>query len=62
MRHYPFLNNKVDYRRDNLLARDVMTSVKDIVCVSDDGWTLERIGELARFRKLNELAIVLIAE
>jgi chloride channel 3/4/5 len=56
------LNNKVDYRRDNLLARDVMTSVKDIVCVSDDGWTLERIGELARFRNPNELAIVLIAE
>lgn len=48
IRNYPFLNNKVDYRRDNLLARDVMTPVKDIVYVSDEGWTLDRMGGWAR--------------
>lgn len=45
VRGYPFLNNKVDYRRDEVVARQVMTRVKDIVYFSDEGWTLGRIGQ-----------------
>lgn len=45
VRRYPFLNNKVDYRRDEVVAREVMTDVRDIVCFSDEGWTVGRIGK-----------------
>ncbi|KAK4047397.1 chloride channel [Microbotryomycetes sp. JL201] len=44
IRNYPFLNNKVDYRRDSVLARDVMTKVSELVYVSDEGMTLERLS------------------
>ncbi|KAM0786435.1 hypothetical protein ACM66B_001899 [Microbotryomycetes sp. NB124-2] len=46
IRNYPFLNNKVDYRRDSVLARDVMTKVTDLVYVSDEGMTVERLDAL----------------
>lgn len=46
IRNYPFLNNKIDYRRDTVVARDVMTKVKDIVYLSDEGWTFDRLGAL----------------
>lgn len=47
LRNYPFLNNKVEYRRDTVVARDVMTKVKNVVYLSDEGWTFDRLGELA---------------
>ncbi|ORY65634.1 chloride channel [Leucosporidium creatinivorum] len=46
IRNYPFLNNKVDYRRDTIVARDVMTKVKNIVYLSDEGWTFDRLEAL----------------
>ncbi|GAA6011717.1 hypothetical protein JCM10207_004221 [Rhodosporidiobolus poonsookiae] len=46
LRNYPFLNNKVDYRRDTVLARHVMTKTREIVCVSDEGWTVSRLESL----------------
>lgn len=48
IRNYPFLNNKVDYRNDTVIAKDVATSVKDIVFLTDEGWTFSRIGPLVR--------------
>lgn len=47
IRNYPFLNNKVDYRKDTVVARDVMTKVKNIVYFSDEGWTFDRLGPFA---------------
>lgn len=47
IRNYPFLNNKDEYRRDTVVAKDVMTDVKDIVVLSDEGWTLGKIGTLS---------------
>ena len=44
MRHYPFLNNKADYRRDEVLARHVMTPAAHLECLTDEGWTVSRIG------------------
>ncbi|GAA5982488.1 hypothetical protein JCM11641_006131 [Rhodosporidiobolus odoratus] len=46
LRNYPFLNNKVEYRRDTVLARHVMTKADGIVCVSDEGWSVARLEEL----------------
>lgn len=47
IRNYPFLNNKVEYRRDTILAKDVMTKAQEIVYMSDEGWTVDRIGGLS---------------
>lgn len=44
LRHYPFLNNKADYRRDEVLARHVMTPAAHLECLTDEGWTVSRIG------------------
>ncbi|GAA5860911.1 hypothetical protein JCM3774_003185 [Rhodotorula dairenensis] len=46
LRHYPFLNNKADYRRDEVLARHVMTPVSHLECLTDEGWTVSRIEGL----------------
>ncbi|GAA5889468.1 hypothetical protein JCM6882_007039 [Rhodosporidiobolus microsporus] len=46
LRNYPFLNNKVEYRRDTVLAHHVMTHAHDIVCVSDEGWSISRLEGL----------------
>ncbi|KAK4055889.1 chloride channel [Microbotryomycetes sp. JL221] len=46
IRNYPFLNNKVDYRRDSVLARHVMTKSSEVVYVSDEGMTLDRLDTL----------------
>ncbi|GAA5991112.1 hypothetical protein JCM10908_006541 [Rhodotorula pacifica] len=46
LRHYPFLNNKSDYRRDEVLARHVMTPSSKLECMSDEGWTVSRLEGL----------------
>ncbi|BGP17587.1 chloride channel [Rhodosporidiobolus nylandii] len=46
LRNYPFLNNKVEYRRDTVLASHVMTKAGEIACVSDEGWTVCRLEGL----------------
>ncbi|GAA5857309.1 hypothetical protein JCM9279_005130 [Rhodotorula babjevae] len=46
LRGYPFLNNKLDYRRDTVLARQVMTPVADLACVTDEGWEVSRLEAL----------------
>ncbi|KPV74558.1 uncharacterized protein RHOBADRAFT_54361 [Rhodotorula graminis WP1] len=46
LRNYPFLNNKLDYRRDTVLARHVMTPVAELACVSDEGWEVARLEAL----------------
>lgn len=64
LRHYPFLNNKADYRRDEVLARHVMTPAADLECLTDEGWTVSRIGAhlllgLPSLRALRSLSTVL---
>lgn len=44
LRNYPFLNTKLDYRRDTFLARHVMTPVNELACVTDEGWEVSRLG------------------
>ncbi|GAA5864849.1 hypothetical protein JCM8547_009250 [Rhodosporidiobolus lusitaniae] len=46
LRNYPFLNNKVDYRRDTVIASHVMTKGSEVVVVSDEGWTVSRLEGL----------------
>ncbi|BGP56537.1 chloride channel [Rhodotorula sphaerocarpa] len=46
LRRYPFLNTKEDYRRDDVLARQIMTGGADLACLSDEGWTVSRIEGL----------------
>ncbi|SCZ87864.1 BZ3500_MvSof-1268-A1-R1_Chr2-3g05332 [Microbotryum saponariae] len=46
LRNYPFLNNKVEYRQDTITARDVMTQIKNIVYVSDEGWTIDQLESM----------------
>ncbi|GAA5920641.1 hypothetical protein JCM1841_006972 [Sporobolomyces salmonicolor] len=46
LRHYPFLNNKVEYRRDTVLAKHVMTNATNLVCISDDGWNIPQLERL----------------
>ncbi|GJN90019.1 hypothetical protein Rhopal_003015-T1 [Rhodotorula paludigena] len=46
LRNYPFLNTKAEYRRDTVLARHVMTPSNQLVCVSDEGWTVSRLEGL----------------
>ncbi|GAA5827318.1 hypothetical protein JCM11251_003762 [Rhodosporidiobolus azoricus] len=46
LRNYPFLNNKVEYRRDTVLAHHVMTPATGIICVSDEGWAVSRLEGL----------------
>ena len=47
IRGYPFLNNKDEYRRDTIVAKDIMTNFSDITYLTDEGWTLGRLGILA---------------
>ncbi|KAH8924839.1 hypothetical protein BT69DRAFT_1261034 [Atractiella rhizophila] len=45
-RQYPFLSNKLDYRKDKVLAKDVMTPINRIVMLEDVGCPLDRLKEL----------------
>lgn len=58
VRQYPFLNNKQDYRRDQVLARDVMTRARDITFFSDEGWTLGRIEAVLEAEEYRGFPIV----
>ena len=46
LRAYPFLNNKVEYRRDDVFACDVMTPAEDMAVLVDEGWSIRRIERL----------------
>ncbi|GAA5868332.1 hypothetical protein JCM1840_005642 [Sporobolomyces johnsonii] len=46
LRNYPFLNNKVEYRRDTVLAKHVMTKATNLVCISDEGWNVSQLERL----------------
>ncbi|KAK4705024.1 chloride channel 3/4/5, partial [Phenoliferia sp. Uapishka_3] len=46
IRNYPFLNNKIDYRNDAIIAKDVMTPTSNIASLTDEGWTFSRIEGL----------------
>jgi hypothetical protein len=44
-RRFTFLNAKLDYRRDELLAKDVMTL--NPMAISSTGWTVDALGEFS---------------
>ncbi|KAG0659416.1 hypothetical protein C6P46_005193 [Rhodotorula mucilaginosa] len=58
LRHYPFLNNKADYRRDEVLARHVMTPAADLECLTDEGWTVSRIEGLLHQEEFSGFPII----
>ncbi|KAM0750700.1 hypothetical protein T439DRAFT_325753 [Meredithblackwellia eburnea MCA 4105] len=58
IRNYPFLNNKIDYRNDSVLAKDVMTPVKNLVFISDEGWTFNRLEALVDVEEYRGFPIV----
>jgi hypothetical protein len=45
-RNFTFLDAKLDYRRDQLLAKDVMTL--DPVALKSGGWTVEGLGAFSQ--------------
>lgn len=45
LRNYPFLNNKAEYRRDDVLVKHVMTKWNELTCLTDEGWTISHLGE-----------------
>ncbi|GAA5827847.1 hypothetical protein JCM5353_005667 [Sporobolomyces roseus] len=46
LRNYPFLNNKAEYRRDDILVKHVMTQYNEMSCVTDEGWTVSELQGL----------------
>ncbi|GAA5830043.1 hypothetical protein JCM3766R1_006747 [Sporobolomyces carnicolor] len=46
LRNYPFLNNKAEYRRDDVLVKHVMTQWRDLICVTDEGWSVSQLEQL----------------
>ncbi|GAA98233.1 uncharacterized protein L969DRAFT_93159 [Mixia osmundae IAM 14324] len=53
LRHFPFLNTKIEYRDDTLLASDVMTGAGAITCLSDMSMSIievERLLNATRYR------------
>jgi chloride channel 3/4/5 len=52
LRSYPFLDPKVEYRKDTAYARDIMTPVEDLVYLEQQKeWT---VGELEDFIRQHE--------
>lgn len=63
LRNYPFISNKTEYRRDTIVVKEVMTPVKDLCLLSDEGWTFSRLGTSSRAAHLApELTLVPSAE
>lgn len=48
LRSYPFLDPKIEYRRDATFVKDIMTPVDDIVALKQSDWT---VAELEEFMK-----------
>jgi chloride channel 3/4/5 len=46
LRRYSFVNPKVDFRRDDLTARECMTAAHDLVSLEADGTTLAQLEGL----------------
>ncbi|GAA6013991.1 hypothetical protein JCM11491_003479 [Sporobolomyces phaffii] len=46
LRNYPFLNNKAEYRRDDILVKHVMTKWNELMCLTDEGWTISQLEGL----------------
>ncbi|GAA5879751.1 hypothetical protein JCM16303_004161 [Sporobolomyces ruberrimus] len=46
LRNYPFLNNKAEYRRDDVLVKHVMTKWNELTCLTDEGWTISHLEDL----------------
>lgn len=46
LRSYPFLDPKIEYRRDTVIAKDIMTPVESLVLLAESGWT---VTELEKF-------------
>ncbi|GAA5983957.1 hypothetical protein JCM5350_001806 [Sporobolomyces pararoseus] len=46
LRNYPFLNNKAEYRRDDVLVKHVMTKWNELTCLTDEGWTVSQLEGL----------------
>ncbi|GAA5956912.1 hypothetical protein JCM3765_006638 [Sporobolomyces pararoseus] len=46
LRNYPFLNNKAEYRRDDILVKHVMTKWNELTCLTDEGWTVSQLEGL----------------
>ncbi|GAA5895612.1 uncharacterized protein JCM6883_001562 [Sporobolomyces salmoneus] len=46
LRNYPFLNNKAEYRRDDVLVKHVMTKWNELSCLTDEGWTVSQLEHI----------------
>jgi chloride channel 3/4/5 len=48
LRSYPFLDPKIEYRRDTVFVRNIMTPIEEIVTIRQSDWT---VSELEAFVK-----------
>ena len=57
-RSYPFLDPKIDYRRDALTASDIMTYSENIISIPRSGLTVEEVENILQQHRYRGFPIV----